>query len=452
LDRVRQLSGATTCRRFHDLNPQVCERCPWWGKINSPIALGRKDGAAKDDTAASQEGPDKTAQQQGNSSGGANRAWHEGPDETAQQSNASGSAGRTEFPLRWHGEKDPNINRKWLVKKFLLETGAGLISGQWGSAKTFIAIDLAASVMMGTQFAGRAVKRKGGVLFIAAEGAAEIPIRLHGVVETKFPTHKGKLPFAWAEQCPSLMEKDAVKKLELIAKQAADRMLAEFDVPLVLIIIDTMSAAANFKDENASSEGQQAMNVLSELSRRTGALVLACDHFGKAADTGTRGTSAKEASADVVIACLGDKDLAGNVANKRIAIRKLRSGATGEETAFTLRVVDMGVDEDGEPITTCVVDWSPVTVKPPPDSAKGKGWSRSATLNLLRAALMTALKLHGSEQKPLPDGPVVRAVGIERVREEFDTTIRLIRTIESGRRIAEERLSGEPWKLRNRGG
>jgi hypothetical protein len=30
LDRARQLSGATTCGRFHDLNPQVCERCKVW--------------------------------------------------------------------------------------------------------------------------------------------------------------------------------------------------------------------------------------------------------------------------------------------------------------------------------------------------------------------------------------------------------------------------------------
>ncbi len=32
LERLRQLSGATTCRRFHDLNPQVCERCKFWRK------------------------------------------------------------------------------------------------------------------------------------------------------------------------------------------------------------------------------------------------------------------------------------------------------------------------------------------------------------------------------------------------------------------------------------
>src|SRR5262249_8163095 len=42
LDRARStLTGATTCARFHELNPEPCERCPHWGKINSPIGLGK---------------------------------------------------------------------------------------------------------------------------------------------------------------------------------------------------------------------------------------------------------------------------------------------------------------------------------------------------------------------------------------------------------------------------
>ncbi len=41
LDRVRhKLSGATTCEKLHDLEPRICEACPHWGKIKSPIALG----------------------------------------------------------------------------------------------------------------------------------------------------------------------------------------------------------------------------------------------------------------------------------------------------------------------------------------------------------------------------------------------------------------------------
>jgi Domain of unknown function (DUF927) len=40
LERCRELTGATTCAKFHSLNPAPCEACPHWGKIKSPISLG----------------------------------------------------------------------------------------------------------------------------------------------------------------------------------------------------------------------------------------------------------------------------------------------------------------------------------------------------------------------------------------------------------------------------
>jgi hypothetical protein len=43
LDRARTLTGATKCETFHEKgDPMVCKRCPWWGKITSPIVLGRQ--------------------------------------------------------------------------------------------------------------------------------------------------------------------------------------------------------------------------------------------------------------------------------------------------------------------------------------------------------------------------------------------------------------------------
>jgi hypothetical protein len=41
LERARQF-GPTTCEKFHGLEPPSCERCPWWGKIKSPIVMGRQ--------------------------------------------------------------------------------------------------------------------------------------------------------------------------------------------------------------------------------------------------------------------------------------------------------------------------------------------------------------------------------------------------------------------------
>jgi AAA domain len=320
LERARQF-GPTSCEKFHGLEPIVCERCPCWGKIKSPIVLGRRREQAQcegqgspDDNLGHEHSQHNETNRQGKP-GQTNQGYQRGQENEQTQAgqagqdqkgkNSSGAKTQSAFGLKWHGEENPNVNRKWLVKHLLSTTGAGLVSGQWGTAKTFVAIDLSISAMTGNPFAGRVIKRAGGVLFIAAEGASEIPIRLHGVIETKLPGHKGKLPFAWAESCPMLMEKGAIEQLIRIAGEAASRMQSEFGLDLVLIIIDTMSAAAGFKDENSSSEGQTVMNVLGGLSRRTGAFVLACDHFGKAVETGTRGTSAKEAAADVVIACLG---------------------------------------------------------------------------------------------------------------------------------------------------
>jgi hypothetical protein len=337
--------------------------------------------------------------------------------ENDKEHSEASSGAESAFPLRWHGGEDASLKRKWLVKNMLPETGAGLLSGQWGTFKTFIAIDLAGSVMTGGSFAGRPVKRKGGVLFMAAEGGSEVPIRIQGLVEAKYPG-RGKLPFAWVDSCPTLIEKGAIAQLEAIAIEAANKMRTEFGAELVLVLVDTMSAAAGFTDENKSSEGQQAMNVLNELSKRTGALVMACDHFGKAVETGTRGTSAKEAAADCIIACLGEKNTAGHVTNTRIAIRKLRGGATGAEIPFAARTVDMGLDEDNEHITTRVIDWVPVTVGPAQPTKTGKAWPKSATL--FRSALLTVIQQHGVELIPLPDHPKVRAVELDKVREEFN--------------------------------
>jgi hypothetical protein len=338
--------------------------------------------------------------------------------------NSTGDGGRAEAPIElfWHGDRRDQEARAWLIDKLLPEKGAGLVSGQWGTAKTFVGVDLSASVMTGTPFAGREVTRRGGVLFVAAEGASEIPSRLAGVVEHKLrpaalaadaTVHLDRLPFAWIEQCPSLKDDDAFGRLVATALQAAAHIKEQFELPLVLILIDTLNAAANFKDGNDAAEGQLVMNRLQELSRRTGALTLAVDHFGKAVETGTRGTSAKEAAADVVLALLAERDTAGTISNTRMAVRKLRAGATGSETPFNLKTVDIGDDE-----TTCIIEWKEERAPQEAHSDRKERWTKS--VRLFRSAMQAALIDHGKAVRPYGgNGPAVRAVPDSAVRTEF---------------------------------
>ena len=138
--------------------------------------------------------------------------------------------------------------------------------------------------------------------------------------------------------------------------------------------------------------------------------MLGVDHFGKNLEAGTRGASSKEASGDLVLACLGDKELSGNVINTRLAVRKNRGGRQGQEYPFTLRIVEAPEpDEDGEPITTMVVDWVPAPpggAQPQPDPwAQARRQDQRTAVLRLKRVLMGALADQGVELPIPPDGP-----------------------------------------------
>jgi hypothetical protein len=155
------------------------------------------------------------------------------------------------------------------------------------------------------------------------------------------------------------------------------------------------------------------MSTLRSMSQSTGALVVGIDHFGKVMETGTRGSSAKEGAADTVIALLADRELSGSVKNTRFAVRKQRDGEAGLEIPFTVKAVETGTDDDGEPITAPVINWHDAQ-KP---AASGSGWTPS--LRLLRNVLTATLASSGQNTRPFPDGPLVCACDVEAVRTEF---------------------------------
>ncbi len=132
---------------------------------------------------------------------------------------------------------------RWLIKGILPETGAAIMSGQWGTFKTTVTLEIAVCTMAGLDFAGRyQVKRRGAVLCFALEGEGMLPARLSAIA-----AHHGvtdQLPFAWRGDCPALTDQNAVDKLCSLAIEAAAELKRKFDLPVALIIIDTMITAA----------------------------------------------------------------------------------------------------------------------------------------------------------------------------------------------------------------
>ena len=223
--------------------------------------------------------------------------------------------------------------------------------------------------MVGGEFAGKPVKRTGGVLWFAAEGENEIEMRIQAAVAARGGNAADRQPFArQAGSVPCLAEAGAIARLRALAKQAAERLKQNFNCELALIVVDTLAAAAGFDDENSAAETQKVMNMLAALARETQALVLLIDHYGKVIETGVRGSSAKSAANDAVLACLGDRDQAtGVMSNRKMAVTKLRAGPVGRVVPFELEKTDDG--------STCVVRWRPD--EPELTAEKGKRWPKA---------------------------------------------------------------------------
>jgi hypothetical protein len=55
-----------------------------------------------------------------------------------------------------------------------------------------------------------------------------------------------------------------------------------------------------------------------------------------------------------VLACLGEREVSGRIANLRLAVRKCRGGPAGQEYPFTVREV---ADPNQPEETTLVIKW-----------------------------------------------------------------------------------------------
>jgi AAA domain len=67
---------------------------------------------------------------------------------------------------------------RMLVKGLLPASGLAFIGGQSGAGKTFVAVALGAAQAGGTEFFKCQVKKRVGVLYIAAEGGASFAARV----------------------------------------------------------------------------------------------------------------------------------------------------------------------------------------------------------------------------------------------------------------------------------
>ena len=171
-------------------------------------------------------------------------------------------------PMFAHGDPDPRPLKRWLIKRLIPVCGHGLLSGQWGAGKTFMALELGASVRTGQPFLGHLSSGNAACCSSPRKGrtsSAAPRCRRAGQVR-----RYARAPFRWYEAAPVLLRKGTVETLVAMAKQAEASLQQEFGMPLGLIFIDTITASAGYSQpgaENDNGVGQHLMNVLKTVGK-----------------------------------------------------------------------------------------------------------------------------------------------------------------------------------------
>jgi hypothetical protein len=265
---------------------------------------------------------------------------------------------------QWFGDKPMELPPA-LIRGVFPQTGVATIGGQSGGGKSFHAIHFSLCVIPDcgqSQYIDKYhIKRKGGVLYLVLEGKASFHMRVTAAYNHMMNAQmefgeRFKIPFSWNTYSPSLFSEGPDALLKIVTRDAA-KMRKEFGVDMVAFCLDTMGLAAIYKKEDDAAQVQKVISDLGRMSDETGALAVNVDHYGKDQGAGLRGSSAKRAGADTVLACLVDRDKKGRPSNHRMVFEKIRDGEEGRTLPYRLNQVDVGVNEDGERETTCVIQW-----------------------------------------------------------------------------------------------
>lgn len=228
----------------------------------------------------------------------------------------------------------------WLIKGVLPAAGLGMVYGASGAGKSFFTLDVIMAIAQGAMWRGRKVKQ-GDVVYVAAEGASGMRNRVNAYLSS----HGLKTDFTGLrliENAPNFHGDADIGPLLKALKQSG---------PLAVLVIDTLAQVTPGADENAGQDMGAVFAKLQALQQALGCLVVLVHHAGKDASRGARGWSGMKAALDTEIeVALGPEGV------RFATVTKQKDGEGGLQFPFKLVPIELGWDEDKEPITSCVVE------------------------------------------------------------------------------------------------
>ena len=223
----------------------------------------------------------------------------------------------------------------WLIKNIIPKAEMVMVFGPSGCGKSFFVLDLAFAIARGIDWLGNKV-HQGRVVYIAAEAAGGLRKRLVAYAK-HHEVDLLNIPLDIIAVVPNFLGN--------VDAQEVSKVIEHAD----LIILDTLACISPGGDENSSADMGKVLANCKYLHASTGAVIMFVHHIGKDAARGARGWSGVRAAVDAEV------EVKPIDSGFQIRVTKLKDGMDGLRHCFELSSVNLGVDEDDEPINSCVI-------------------------------------------------------------------------------------------------
>ena len=238
-----------------------------------------------------------------------------------------------------------NNSKSWIIKGVIAKGETSSWIGPPKSGKSGVFTDICICAASGKNWRGYRTKRKTGVVYFALERGDLVARRLRAYAQRD---QLKNLPIAIKKGVIDLLDPKCIDYFVDASNEAA----AHFGCDAGLIVIDTFSKgiADGGGDENQAKDQNRALANPRRVQEQTGVHVAIIHHTGKNEERGARGSNAHLGDVDAMIQISGKKNV------KTAIVTDANDQAVGKLTKFEMQIIELGVDDDGDPIITAIVD------------------------------------------------------------------------------------------------
>ncbi len=233
----------------------------------------------------------------------------------------------------------PGSAPAYLVKGLLPRVGLAVMWGPPKCGKSFLAFDLAMHVALGWPYRDRRVQQ-GAVVYCALEGAEGFKARVEAFRQAKLAEGAAGPPFFLSPTSLNLVADHAALAGSIRAQLGA--------LAPACIVVDTLNRSLTGSESDDRDMGAY-IKAADALRDAFGCLVLVVHHCGHDGSR-PRGHSSLGGAVDALIAVKKDGETV------TATLERCKDGPEGVTIVSRLAAVEIGTDDDDDPITSCVVE------------------------------------------------------------------------------------------------